>query len=151
MPRIHIYLAAGVTAANLAGCASTARAFLPESRTGLRNPPRVSAWTRFWAGTLLSGHSQWRDSDGTWHKYPAGCMWTTPCPAVLIRSVPDSTTAPPRLTPGRGNSGRMIVRPAGRKLRSPSLQPLCRSSATSTCPRPHQTGGQPAERSSSAE
>ncbi len=54
MPKIRAFLTAGLLAATLAGCASTARAFLPESRAELHHPPHVSAWTRFWAGTLLS-------------------------------------------------------------------------------------------------
>ncbi len=150
MPKIRAFLAAGLLAATLVGCASTARALLPESRAELHHPPHVSAWTRFWAGMLLSGHSQWRDSDGTWHKYPTGCMWTTSCPAVLMRSVPHSATAPPRETPGRTGSGRMIARPAGKERSSPSSQPECRSSAARPCTRAPESGVRPAGPASAA-
>lgn len=143
MRRIHVFLAAGLLAASLAGCASTAKALLPESRAELHHPPYVSAWTRFWAGMLLSGHSEWKDSDGVSHKYPTGCMWTTPCPAVLIRSVPHSATAPPRQTPGPGDSGPKVLRPAGRGLSSPSSQPQCQSSVAHSCPRPPEAGAGP--------
>lgn len=133
MRRIQIVLAFSLLAASLAGCVTTAQAFLPESRAELHHPPHVSAWTRFWAGLLLSGHSEWRDSDGTWHKYPTGCTWTTACPAVLIRSDPHSATAPPRTTPVRGDSDHIDDRPAGRQHSSPPSQPYCQLSTA----RPH--------------
>lgn len=136
MRRFQAILAVSLLAASLTGCASTAQAFLPESRSELHHPPHVNAWTRFWAGMLFSGHSEWRDSDGTWHKYPTGCMWTTPCPAVLIRSVPHSATAPPRETPGRGDSGHILARPVARQHRSPPSQPHCKLSTTHHCSGP---------------
>ena len=136
MRRIQAFLAVCLLAASLAGCASTAQALLPESRAELQHPPHVNAWTRFWAGMLLSGHSEWRDSDGTWHKYPTGCMWTTPCPAVLIRSVPHSATVPPRETTGRADSGHALVRPAARQHSSPSPQSHCHLSTAHHCSGP---------------
>lgn len=139
MSRIHAFLAVSLLATSITGCASTARALLPESRAALHDPPHVSMWTRFWAGLLLSGHSEWRDSDGTWHKYPTGCMWTTPCPAALIRSVPHSATAPPRETPGRGDSDHTVVRSAGRRHTSPSSHPHCQLSTGSPCSGPPET------------
>lgn len=98
MKKIHTLLLAGLLATTVTGCASTVQAFLPESQAQLDHPPKVSAWTRFWAGLLLSDHAEWRDSNGNWHKYPSDCQWTSPCPEIEVRNEPHGAVPPPRAT-----------------------------------------------------